>query len=180
MQVLEDFVPKVPITTPRKWSNTFTVRILRDKEAQMFFLHQNNALENLRIIIFPDVIVIFFESIYCKWKHMVMRFAFSSVSKPESLLNENMPQLKMTFHLNPGTGACWAAVGQQCNLPKKLWNSNVLLRNNAMCNQWMPDNLGGKLRGQMGDGWIPAVNCQGSKCRRHTHTDEGEGEPEWP
>lgn len=51
---------------------------------------------------------------------MVMRFAFSSVSKPESLLNENMPQLKMTFHLNPGTGVCWAAVGQQCNLPKKL------------------------------------------------------------
>lgn len=56
--------------------------------------------------------------------------------------HKNMPQLKMTSHLDPGASACRAAVGQQCNLSKKLWNSNVLLHNNAMCNQWMSDNLG--------------------------------------
>lgn len=83
-----------------------------------------------------------FPAYYLTYNNNSATLTLSPVS--ECQLDKNVPQLKMTYHLDPGVRACRAAVGQQCNLSqKKLWNSNVLLHNNAMCNQWMPDNLGG-------------------------------------
>ena len=72
-----------------------------------------------------------------------------------------------------GGCACRAAVGWQCNLPKRLWNSNVLLHNNAMCNQWMSDNLGG---GGMDLCSLAAIWMPTSRA----HRGEGEGESTWP
>lgn len=89
----------------------------------------------------------------------------------ESLLNKNMPQLKMTSHVDPGAGACWAAVGQQCNLPKKSFEIQMCCCITIPCatNECLII-WGESCTAETGAGWIPAVHCQGSKCRRHAHT----------
>ncbi len=127
------------------------------------------------MVLFGDVNTL--RNTWRRWHTSML--TLSPVSELSVLLNKNMSQLKMIYHLDPRAGLC-AGLRRAGSVisTKRLWNSNVLLHNNAMCNQWMPDNLGEKLHGQTGAGWIPAVHCQGSDCRRHTHTVEGE--PKWP
>lgn len=53
-----------------------------------------------------------------KMKHTSMQTIYS-VFKQNTCLIRDMPQLKMTYHLDPRAGVCRAAVGRQCSLSSR-------------------------------------------------------------
>lgn len=58
-----------------------------------------------------------FPAYYLTYNNNSTTLTLSPVS--ECQLDKNVPQLKMTYHLDPGVRACRAAVGQQCNLSQQ-------------------------------------------------------------
>lgn len=69
----------------------------------------------------------------------------------ECQLDKNVPQLKMTYHLDPGVRACRAAVGQQCNLSQQSFEIQMCCCITMPCatNECLII-LGGDMHGQMG------------------------------